>query len=102
MPRNESPLAAVVRVMKPRLDRREITYLTQGRERRRQRSRTTLWLLALGVVATVLASAMLLSQASASGTPTPTDCPNGAISAIGPVDAQGLGDTTPDVSCIEP
>jgi hypothetical protein len=60
------------------------------------------WLLMVGVVATMLASVMLLAQASASRTPAPSDCPRGAISAIGPVDAKGRGETTPDVRCIGP
>ena len=61
----------------------------------RRRSR-----LLLGLVAALLASVLLFAQASASG--SGGDCPQGAISAIGPVDAQGRGDTTPDVSCLEP
>ena len=61
----------------------------------RRRSR-----LLLGIVAALLASVLLFAQASASG--SGGDCPNGAISAIGPVDAQGRGDTTPDVSCLGP
>ena len=54
----------------------------------------------LALVAAVIA-AVLLAQASASGS-AGTDCAVGAISAMGPVDAQGHGDTTPDVRCIEP
>jgi hypothetical protein len=61
----------------------------------RRRSR-----LVLGLVAALLASVMLFAQASASG--SGVDCPHGAISAVGPVDAQGRGDTTPDVSCLGP
>lgn len=47
-----------------------------------------------------LAAALLLAQASAS-VATP-QCHYGAISALGPVDESGAGDTTPDVRCIEP
>jgi hypothetical protein len=54
--------------------------------------------LALGAAA--LASLFLFAQAAASG-PQP-ECVHGAISAIGPVDAQGRGDTTPDVACLGP
>jgi hypothetical protein len=56
----------------------------------------------LFVVAAVpaLAAALLLAQASASD--TGPRCEFGAISALGPVDANGQGDTTPDVRCIEP
>lgn len=53
------------------------------------------------VLAAVLSAGLLLAQASASA-PAGPDCAFGAISALGPVDAQGNGDTTPDVSCIEP
>jgi len=49
----------------------------------------------------VLASVLLLGSASAYQV-TPETCAVGAISAIGPVDAEGNGDTTPDVRCIEP
>lgn len=87
--------------MRTQANRPLITYLTPGRERRRQRPRL-LWLLAVGLLATVLVSVLLLAQASASRTPSPADCPQGAISAIGPVDAKGRGDTIPDVRCIGP
>ena len=30
----------------------------------------------------------------------PVPCTHGGISAIGPVDAQGRGDTTPEVACL--
>ncbi len=61
-------------------------------------------ILALALVAAILTSVVLLAQASASdsGSTHGADCPQGAISAIGPVDADGRGDTTPDVSCISP
>jgi hypothetical protein len=49
----------------------------------------------------VLASVLLLGSASASEV-RPETCAVGAISTIGPVDAEGNGDTTPDVLCIEP
>jgi hypothetical protein len=54
-------------------------------------------LLALGVLASVL----MLGSASASPVAAEA-CAAGAISALGPVDAEGNGDTTPDVRCIEP
>jgi hypothetical protein len=48
---------------------------------------------------TIVVSLLLLTPASA-GQVEPAHCPFGAISAIGPVDAQGNGDTTPDVACM--
>lgn len=45
------------------------------------------------------ASVLLLSPASARPV-EPESCQYGAISAVGPVDAQGRGDTTPDVACL--
>jgi hypothetical protein len=53
----------------------------------------------VGIV--LIASILLLGSASAGGAER-TDCTVGAISAIGPVDADGRGDTTPDFRCIEP
>ena len=53
--------------------------------------------LALGVVLLVLVS----GPASASDVASER-CPHGAISAVGPLDADDVGDTTPDVRCIEP
>ena len=55
-------------------------------------------MLALG--GAILASVVLFAQTAASG--PHLDCRYGGISAIGPVDAQGRGDTTPDVRCLEP
>jgi hypothetical protein len=49
----------------------------------------------------VLASVLTLGQASASDV-APERCAHGAISAIGPVDAEGNGHSTPDVRCLEP
>jgi hypothetical protein len=54
-------------------------------------------LLAVGVLSSVL----MLGTASASVV-QPETCTYGAISALGPVDAQGNGDATADVACIEP
>lgn len=54
-------------------------------------------LLAIAVVASVLA----IGQASASGE-SRESCAYGAISALGPVDAAGNGDTTPDARCLQP
>lgn len=54
-------------------------------------------LLAVGVLSSVLT----LGSASASGV-APEICAYGAISAIGPVDAEGKGDVTADVACLEP
>jgi len=53
------------------------------------------------VLAAAVSSAVLLAQASASA-PAGPDCAYGSISAIGPVDEHGNGDTTPDVRCIQP
>jgi hypothetical protein len=50
--------------------------------------------------ALAVAAALLLAQASASV--SSPECQYGAISALGPVDESGAGDTTPDVHCIEP
>jgi len=49
----------------------------------------------------IIGSLLLLAPASA-GQVEPEHCPFGAISAVGPVDAAGKGDTTPDVACITP
>lgn len=49
----------------------------------------------------VLSSVLMLGSASASEVP-PETCVYGAISAIGPVDAEGNGDATADVACLEP
>jgi len=46
-------------------------------------------------------SLVLLAPASA-GQVEGEQCPYGAISAIGPVDAAGNGDTAPDVACLVP
>lgn len=54
----------------------------------------------LAVAAALIAASLLFAQASSSG--SGLTCQFGAISAIGPVDAQGRGDTTPDVACLEP
>jgi hypothetical protein len=51
---------------------------------------------AVCVVALVLVSGPSASEAA------PEDCPYGAISAVGPVDAEGAGDAMPDVRCLEP
>jgi hypothetical protein len=42
---------------------------------------------------------VLLAQAAASE--SGRDCAEGAISAIGPVDVRGRGDSLPEVACIE-
>ncbi|HWL33891.1 MAG TPA: hypothetical protein VNP89_09845 [Gaiellaceae bacterium] len=54
----------------------------------------------LAVGAAALASVFLFAQTAASS--GNIECRYGAISAIGPVDAQGHGDTIPDVRCLEP
>jgi hypothetical protein len=51
---------------------------------------------AVCVVALVLVSGPSAAEAA------PEDCPYGAISAVGPVGAEGIGDATPDVRCLEP
>lgn len=48
----------------------------------------------------VLASVLTLNSASASDV-RPESCPYGATSALGPVDAQGNGDTTPETRCLQ-
>ena len=52
------------------------------------------------LVGLLVVFALLVSQNSASG--SQRDCEHGEISAIGPVDEQGRGRTTPDVRCLEP
>ncbi len=47
----------------------------------------------------IVVSLLLLAPAGA-GPVDPERCADGAISAIGPVDAEGNGDTTPDVACM--
>ena len=59
------------------------------------------WLVLRLVGIAVVLSLLLLGGASA-GQVDPTKCQYGAISAIGPVDAEGRGDTTPEVACITP
>lgn len=49
----------------------------------------------------VLVSVLSISQATASSV-APEACPAGAISALGPVDANGRGDTAADVRCLAP
>jgi hypothetical protein len=51
-------------------------------------------------LALLLAFVLLVSRTTASG--SPRDCEHGEISAIGPVDEQGRGQTTPEVLCLEP
>lgn len=53
-------------------------------------------LLAIAVLAGVLA----LGSASASDV-DPEKCPHGAISAFGPVDANGNGDASADAACLD-
>jgi hypothetical protein len=76
-----------------------MSYLEPGRRRRAWRPRPAAWLV-LVLVAAVLASLVLLAQASA-GEPG-ADCQHGAISAIGPVDADGRGHAVPETICLEP
>jgi hypothetical protein len=52
--------------------------------------------------AAALAAAAMLLLGQASASDSGPQCQYGAISAMGPVDAAGHGDTTPDVRCIEP
>jgi len=85
--------------MQPAANRRATTYLEPGRARRRRRHRPAAWLLLLALVAAALASVVLLAQAAASE--SKRDCAEGAISAIGPVDVRGRGDSLPEVACIE-
>jgi hypothetical protein len=56
--------------------------------------------LALALAGVLVAASLLFAQASPSDS-GPT-CRFGAISALGPVDEQGNGNTTPDVRCIGP
>jgi hypothetical protein len=70
---------------------------TRRNERTPRSSSVALLLLALAIVVSLL----LLGPASA-GYVEGEDCPVGAISAIGPVDAQGNGETVPAVACVTP
>jgi hypothetical protein len=55
------------------------------------------WLVVSALVLTLTGVVLIArSSASASG----VECEFGAISAIGPLDARGKGDTTPKVRCI--
>ena len=54
------------------------------------------------LVALAIAISLLLLGHASAGQVDPEKCPYGAISAIGPFDAEGRGDTTPDVACITP
>ena len=58
--------------------------------------RPVLWLLAFVLVVT-LAWVVFAAQAGSGAVPA---CQFGAISAIGPVDANGNGDTTPEARCL--
>ena len=49
----------------------------------------------------VLAAVLSIGSASASDV-TPESCPYGAISAVGPIDAAGNGDSVPDARCLQP
>jgi hypothetical protein len=60
------------------------------------RLRPFLWLLALALFV-ALTYVVLAAQA---GSQPERACEFGAISAIGPVDAAGNGDTTPEVRCL--
>jgi hypothetical protein len=55
----------------------------------------------LRVVAIAIVLSLLLLGHASAGQVDPTKCTYGAISAVGPVDANGNGDTTPDVACID-
>jgi hypothetical protein len=56
----------------------------------------------LRLVAIAIVTSLLLLGSASAGQVDPAGCQYGAISAIGPVDANGNGDTTPDVACITP
>jgi hypothetical protein len=56
----------------------------------------------LRIVAFAIALSLLLLGGASAGQVDPASCPHGAISAIGPIDVEGRGDTTPDVACITP
>jgi hypothetical protein len=54
----------------------------------------------LRLVAFAIVISLLLLGGASAGQVDPEACQYGAISAIGPVDAEGTGDTTPDVACM--
>ena len=60
------------------------------------RRRPFLWLVALAIFV-ALTYLVLAAQA---GSRPESACESGAISAIGPVDAAGNGDTTPEIHCL--
>ena len=68
---------------------------------RRTRARVASVLM-LRLVALAIAVSLLLLGSASAGEVDPAACPYGAISAIGPVDENGNGDTTPDVACSTP
>ena len=76
--------------------------IAPGRARRPSRSGRLASSLAVRLLGLAIVLSLLLLAPASAGQVEPERCPYGAISAIGPVDAQGKGDTTPDVACITP
>jgi hypothetical protein len=70
------------------------------RDRRRQRSARVASLVVLRLLGLAIVVSLLLLAPAAAGPVDPERCAYGAISAIGPVDAHGNGDTTPEVACM--
>lgn len=69
-------------------------------DRRRQRRARVASLLVLRLLGLAIVVSLLLLAPAAAGPVDPERCAYGAISAIGPVNAEGNGDTTPDVACM--
>lgn len=76
--------------------------IAPGRTRRPSRSGRLASSLAVRLLGLAIGISLLLLAPASAGQVEPEHCPYGAISAVGPVDAQGKGDTTPDVACITP
>jgi len=76
--------------------------IAPGRTRRPSRSGRLASSLALRLLGVVIVVSLLLLAPASAGQVEAEHCTYGAISAIGPVDAEGNGDTTPDVACIRP
>lgn len=53
------------------------------------------------LVVAIVVALLMLAPASA-GQVEGDQCTDGAISALGPVDAEGNGDTMPEVACMTP
>ena len=72
------------------------------RDRRSIRSGRAASPLAVRLLGVAIGVSLVLLAPASAGQVEGEQCPYGAISAIGPVDAAGNGDTAPDVACLVP